>query len=406
MAKHARHLRSSLQMPDSPSLRHLPDYSPDLAIALDGAYLRIQHGEQDPDEYWTAFITLNPFRQERVCAGQRLHLEYALALIYAGEGDWQPALACLENAWEISARLQDWAAQVELGYLAGSLLQMQAYYSEAYEIYGAALGSLRSLERGDGPIDPTFELDLVLRLAWAAWELGIFPTSLRHLDDAYRLRAQWAPEAANEAASLAWLDAQLSRVRGYPTRALQLSSAAANLLLTHGKPVNAGRCHIILAECAFDVVEMARGSSSPHTFVGGFGAERNTLPSTPADALAFGHGAAEQGLAFAQDAKDPVGVAMARLAIGRSIRLGVRGGRTMAGVAGAEAIIRTAHRLGDISLLGRAKTALGDELATIGRTDSARLTYYRAACLLDEHQLGGLSFWPRQALFQTYGDDE
>ena len=406
MAKHARHLRSSLQAPDSPTLRHLPDYSPDLAIALNRAYRSIQRGEQDPDEYWKAFITLHPFRKEHVCAGQRLHLEYALALIYAGEGDWQLALACLDNAWELSVHLHDWAAQVELGYLAGSLLQMQAYYSEAYELYATALESLRSLECGNGPIDPIFELDLVLRLAWGAWELGLFPTSLRHLDDAYRLRAQWAPDAADEAASLAWLDAQLSRVRGHPMRALQQSSAAANLLLTHGKPVNAGRCHIILAECAFDVVELAHGTGSPHSFIDRFGAEKNMHLPTHLDPLSFGRASAERGLAFAQAAEDHVGVAMARLAIVRSIRLGARTGRTIAGVAGAEAVIRTARHLGDISLLGRAQTALGDELAAMGRTDSARLTYYRAVCLLDEHQLGGLGFWPRHALLRTSEDDE
>src|SRR6185437_11937770 len=124
-----------------------------------------------------------------------------------------------------------------------------------YEVYQDALSALQRLARDDVPVDPIFELDLVLRSAWCAWELGWFPVCLRHIDEAYTLRATWAPDTAEEAASLTWLDAQLSRVLRQPARALDLAAAAADLLLTHGRPVNAGRAHTILAESALDIVE-------------------------------------------------------------------------------------------------------------------------------------------------------
>lgn len=410
MTASSRRLHSSLDRPDDPAWHTRRLYSPDLAGALTQAYRNIRRAQTHPEGYFEAFRALVTFRDQPLCAEQRLNLEYALALAYAGEGAAAYALDCLARAWELAERLSDRAAQVEIGYLAGGIWHWETCHSEAYAVYQDAFDALRSLGRGDDePADPVFALDLTLRMAWRAWELGWFPVCLRHLDEAYALRARWAPAAAKEAVSLAWLDAQLSRIRGRPDRARDLAAAAAELALTHEGPLNAGRAHTILAESTLDVVpllstpgassvEDARQSDNWHSDL------RRSLrvAETPTQLLGRARQAAYQGLTLAREADDQIGAAMAQLALRRvSLSRRVMDQREAEGESGIRAaarLLRTARRLGDVSLQGRAQTALADELAAAGRLEAARATYHRAALSLEEHELGGLAVWPRRAL--------
>ena len=218
MAITGRQLRSWLHVADHPSWHEKPHYSHSLAHALGRAYRQLHFARELPDPYYATFAALAPFRDRLVCQEQRLNLQYALALAYTGDDSAPEALSCLFSAWDIAELLRDWAAQAEMGYLEGVLWFMAGQLLDSYEAYVGALQRLQRVMRDDVPADPVFELDLNLRMATCAWDLGWFPVCLRHLDESRHIRACWAPDAAEEAASLAWLDALLARVRGRPVR--------------------------------------------------------------------------------------------------------------------------------------------------------------------------------------------
>ncbi|MGO8947526.1 MAG: hypothetical protein ACLQUY_07660 [Ktedonobacterales bacterium] len=400
MAGLGRQLRSWLHVADHPSWHNKPYYSVPLAHALAGAYHQLHHAKNQPDPYFAAFVALVPFRDRLVCAEQRMNLEFGLALAFTGDDSPPQAIACLSSAWEVAERLQDWGAQAELGYLAGALWSQRGHLIDAYAVYQDALSSLHWLARNDVPADPVFELDVILRLAWCAWDLGWFPVCLRHLDEAYTLRALWAPNAAEEIASLTWLDAQLARVRGQPAHALHQAAAAADLLLTHGRPVNRGRAHTILAESALDLLELTQAPAmwrNPGMLPTG---GPLAASASPVALLTQAREAAQIALEVAQEVSDPIGATMAQLASRRAIRLSHRQSGTQSGVAAAERLVVTARRLDDPALLGRTEIALADELLVAGRPDAARATYHKAMRQLEEHHLGGLALWPRRALRQ------
>jgi tetratricopeptide (TPR) repeat protein len=400
MVRPRRQLRSWLHVSDHPSWHHQPYYSLPLAHALANAYEQLHHAQQHPDPYFTAFRELVPFRSRRVCEQQRLNLEFALALAYTGDDSPPYALACLTSAWQIAGHLHDRGGQAEVGYLAGALWQAQGQLLDAYAVYQDALEALQRLARRDAPADPTLEFDLVVRLAGCAWELGWFPVCLRHLDEAYRFRAIWTPDGAEEVASLAWLDSQLARVLGQPARALNQAAAAADLLLTHGRPINGGRAHTILAESALDMLELTYAPTPPRDLWTAHAQVTIRVPLSRTDLLTQARKAAQLALEVAQDVHDPVGAMMARLATRRAIRLAHLQHGNESGVATAERLLRTARRLDDPSLLGRTEVALADELLAVGRSEAARSTYQRAMRHFEEYHLGGLAFWPRRALQQ------
>jgi tetratricopeptide (TPR) repeat protein len=398
MAESGRRLHSWLHVADHPSWHDKPSYSPPVAYALSYAYDQLHYAEERPDPYFDTFVVLAPFRNRMVCDQQRLNLEFALALAFAGDDSAPQALSCLSSAWDIAQSLHDWGAQAETGFLSGALWQAQGYYREAYAIYHDALEALQCLEQKDGPADPAFELDLVLRLAWCAFDLGWFPVSLRHMDEAYTLRAVWAPDAAEQAASLAWLDAQLARVRAQPTRALHLAAAAADLLRTHGRPINRGRVQVVLAETALDALEMAHAPAASRDLWLPPSEATSKVHLSPASLLTQAREAASLALEVAQDVCDPIGVVLARLTLRRTRRLSGRQRGEDSGVAAAEKLLRTAQRLDSPLLVIRTEVVLADELLAAGRPEAARATYYRAALRFEEHHMDGLAFWPRRAL--------
>jgi hypothetical protein len=349
---------------------------------------------------------LAPFRSQLVCLEQRLNLEFALAMVFAGDESTQQALSCLSIAWEIAECLHDWAAQSEVGYLAGALWWMAGDVNDAYAVYQDALEALRRLARDDGPADPTFELDLVLRLAGCTNEMGLFPISLHYINEAHELHATWAQDAAEEAAHLAWIDSLLARVQGQPVRALKQATAATELLLAHGSPINKGRGHIVLADAALDLLELSQTPARSRNLEQRLDEANHIAQPSPLDLLAQARTASRYALEVAQDIHDPIGAALARLVMRRASRLSQPQSANGSGVAAVEKLLRTARRLGDSALLGRTETALADELLAAGRPDAARVTYWRAMRRFEEYHLGGLAFWPRRVLQEWTNEQE
>ena len=109
---------------------------------------------------------------------------------------------------------------------------------------------------------------------------------------------------------------------------------------------------------------------------------------------------------LARQERDAIGLGMAELALDRVYRLMGRYRAFEGSIAVIEDVIRSARQVNDMSLLGRAETALGETLFAAGRVEAACLSYFRAQTLLAEHQLDGLAIRPQRALvaLTAHGD--
>jgi hypothetical protein len=235
--------------------------------------------------------------------------------------------------------------------------------------------------------------------------MGLFPSSLHYINEARVLQATWAQDATEEAAHLAWIDSLLASVQGQPIHALQQATAATELLLAHGTPINKGRGHIVLADCALDLLELSHTPARSRNLERLDEAKQIVQPS-PLDLLAQARTASRFALEVAQDIHDSIGAALARLVMRRALRLSQPQSTNGSGVAAVEKLLRTARRLGDPALLGRTEMALADELLAAGRPDAARGTYWRAMRRFEEYHLGGLAFWPRRILQEWTNEQE
>lgn len=379
-------LRSSLHIPDDDAWRQRRNYIPALADALRYVYFLLHSAAEQEDVYFQAYAALVPFRTRILCHEQRLRLDYALALAYAGEQSPTQALDAIRRALEAAEELQDESTLVELAFLAGALAHGAQQHELAFGHYTDALDMLRHLNRDGVAADPMLEMDLTLRLGWRACDIGRFSQGLRYLDEAYTLRTQWPSTNPSHAAWLSWLDAQLTYVvRANPARALAMARPAARLLLEIEQPLNAGRAHTFMAECA---IELARTSSAQED---------------PQAALNIARDATKQAGLLARKASDAIGGEIARLAALQMARVerARRGDSdSINQMATLERALRTAEKLDDMALIGRVETAMGDELAAHGDWSTARLMYAQARSRLEEHNLGGLAFWPRRAMRQ------
>jgi hypothetical protein len=67
-------------------------------------------------------------------------------------------------------------------------------------------------------------------------------------------------------------------------------------------------------------------------------------------------------------------------------------------VAAIEGLIKTSRRLHDVALLGQAQTALGYELASLGRKEQARTRFRKALDVLKYSEVPAMGTWARRAL--------
>src|SRR5690348_11274259 len=200
---------SSLQRPDATAWHGAPFYSSKAAEALSQAYLSVARAHIDPDAYRAAYLLVTPYRTGVLCLQQRMHIEYILAQAYASEADFDDAAASIARALEIANVLGDRLSEVELHYLMGSVRDAQGRLSTARHHYAASLHILEDPGLVDGfsddPLDPSFQLALLIRLAAMAFELGEYGDASQYLDDARTLQTCYLPDAHVEAASIAWL---------------------------------------------------------------------------------------------------------------------------------------------------------------------------------------------------------
>lgn len=384
-------LRSSLQTADALSWREEAGYSHEAAAALGKAYVALGRTRSDPHAYRRAYAAVIGLQTHRLSLQQRMNVEFVLAQAYASEGDYPQAKSSAETALEITELLDDSSAQIELRFLRGSISQASIRLREACSDYEIGLSLLRELRRDDRtpqPVDPEYEIDLLIRLAGVTIELSDYDTGLASLERAHMLHTVWTPDARTSASYIAWLTAQLMRYHGELDEAVTTITSAANLLRDDDSPINKGRVQSLVAETALDRVEAG--------MVAGVTEDRETLLSVAAPS-------ARRALALAKGIGDSTGAHIARLALLRIDRLrGVPDNRLPA----IEKALRHARKTDDAALTGRALTALGDDHIAKGEREAARVCYRRAWRLLEEHELLSMAAAPRRAYALLSGTDD
>lgn len=396
--------RCSLHSPDSEHCQSFRTYSPRVREALSIAYTHLHNPQASIEERYDAYAALITHRKGATCPDQLMRLEYALALAYSGDSSIPEALDALSVTLELASLLDDHGAQAEASYLAGALFHSLARHSAAYDAYGEARDQLHLFEEDTRVRFPDHELDIVLRMAGHALDLGWLATCRRHLDEADVLRADCEPDDMSLTGALAWLDAQLACDRDDPVRAVHQGEAALAVYEQLDQPVNKDRLSSLVAELLCDYVEVS--GWQPNTSSGAFPtgdpaphpARFAAGKLDPNDMLRRARLLAQGGRMLARQERDAIGVGMAELALDRVYRLMGRYRAFEGSIAEIEGVMRIARQVNDMSLLGRAETALGDTLCAAGRVEAACLSYFRAQTLLAEHQLDGLAVRPRRAL--------
>lgn len=318
-----------------------------------------------------------------MAARQRMLLEYLWAWAAAQVGDLSAALIHLDATLNPAERARDLHAYCELAWRAGVISRLLGFLSDAYYYLTEALaGSHMLIQRGDA-CDSQFQADLHLRLASVNFELGLFRVASHHLDEATLVLRSAGSQAHLQAASLSWIQAQLLRWQGHLGSALEISVRAADELTLIAPPDTSARMELVVAEIALDLAEhSSRGPGAPFSMA----------RATYLDIASRYIQSAEE---HTQQSVDPIGEMVALLARRRWQRLDRRGEGNLAVF---ESVARKAEALGDISVVGRAYTALGDELRDRGKRDAALASYHQANDILERQKFVALAIHPRRAL--------
>lgn len=367
MAEDLSTLVSCLQVPDDPIWRQEAEYSPEVAHALLRAYGYLKAARADPKARWSAYRELLHYRGTAMSEMQRLHVEYAHALIYSGEGDLALARVCVNEAMELAGKLEEQSALVELGYLAGALSHQLTEFPDALSYYERALQALDGLQTGDSPVDVKSTVDLLSRSAGIAYELALFDVAEEYLQLALAIHHAYPRETVAESATIGWVEALLLRQRGEYGQALTMSLETANAIRESGTEGAAARIYVVVAEIALEQAETFRKHSDAS----------NAL-------IALAKPYAARALQFAHNRTDVVGEALAALALQRS---DMAENSHSGNLPELEAMMRTASQIGDIALVSRTESTLGHALAMRGERTAALNCYERARRRCEEYDL-------------------
>jgi hypothetical protein len=347
----------SLQRADDLLSHGEPGYSPAVAADLKQAYARIKRGHPQVTCAGTT-DTLHAWLDRPMSARQRLRALYVLAMEHAADQTYRSALEYLEDGLDLAGQLADRGAIAELAYLHAAISTALAHCGTAHLSYGLCLDALRTARAGDAPADPELELAALAGLAITEYMQAQHGAALRHLDEATAL-LPLAPTCRREVGELAWVQAQLFRLRGEPARGLHHALAAAEVLSEVGPSYYTGMAHAAVAEHALDLAE-----AFPSHVTGA----RDAFAALARCNLL------EAGTA-ARALDDPYlagYVALIETRLGRVLE------HQDNRVAAIERVVGLARRTGEVSLACRAHTALGEELWVRGETEGARVCYRRA----------------------------
>jgi tetratricopeptide (TPR) repeat protein len=263
------------------------------------------------------------------------------------------------------------------------LERARARYETAAGDLEACLALLRDRADGDDEaIDPALRLELLAQLADYEFFLGHFTDAARLVDQA-QLLALHAAHRALDVAAVAWVQAQLDRVRGLTWDTIAPMLRATTIYSREAPPISQGRIAAFVTELVLDLVERLPDAAT--------GGQRMGL-------LKLAHMHLTQAEHLARQAKDHPGRGLARLARARYSRLrGTNSDRRRR----IEEVIRLGQQLDDHALKAQAFTALGDELASQGEQEGSLDCYRQTIGLLDGSEIPALAVPARRKLLRA-----
>lgn len=376
-------LKNLMRIPDAPTdTSQDSGYSLEVAAALLAAQAHLHQRAPTSATYSRAYADLAPCLSHVMSDRQRMFAYWMLAITHLAMDEYARALECTENAMEIATRLKDAHVCAECAYLLAGLLSARCRYHEAAEFGRIALDSLRSLEADHAPVDGGLELQILTDLASYEFMLADFAMSHEHLAEARRCVTN-QPEPKLLAATIEWISALLRRWSGEQDAALRSAMAACEVFGASGSPASYARIQLIVADVALDLAATFPGDPPAHAR-GAF--------------AALAHPYILRSLRLTRDAQDPAGHGIAQLALARFQRICKRSEDNVGLIAG---VIHQAEQLQDGALLCQAQTALGDELAEDGQTESALTCYRNAIDAVVHSDVPALGVWPRRALLRA-----
>jgi tetratricopeptide (TPR) repeat protein len=305
------------------------------------------------------------------------------ARAHEADGAYPEAIGYVDRALEVAGRGHVFDDLIDLLLYHAKLERALARYETAAGDLEACLALLR--ERADGDedaIEPTLRLELLAQLADYRFFLGHFLEAAQLVSQAQRVAPQ-VPKHALDAASVAWTQAQLDRLRGLSWEALGPMLRASAVYAREAPPISQGRINVFVTELTLDVIERLPDGST--------GAHRTGLLS-----LARTH--LTQAEHLTQQAMDRPGRGLAQLAHARYSRLRSTHSDRRRHI---EDVIRLGRQLDDHALLGQAFTALGDELANQDGQERALDCYRQALGLLDGSEVPALAVPARRKLLRA-----
>jgi tetratricopeptide (TPR) repeat protein len=375
-------LTSSLHFPSPPRDLSDPFYSPSVAHVVRGIYSRVAHSPSPTAAFAPVAEHLTALAGTSMSSHQRLQVTYLLAMACMACHQYQRAIAYLDEALDIAVHLEDLGACAELAYLQGSVHTDLQAFCAASEYYAASLDALHMLSESGHPVDADLELDLVIKIAAQQFLLQEYASSAQRLEEARRLIAN-LPAARLQAAAVSWIAALLSRWSGQPDRALLQAMAASEVYSTLGAPDAHGRILTVVADIALDLA-------------GTFDTGNASLANEAFLELAEPY--IRTSTALTRSAHDEAAEAMAALARVRYERASRQSTDRRHTI---ETITQAAQRLGDLPLLVQTRSALGDELASLGELEGSRQCYRNALDLLTNSDVPALGMWAQRALLRA-----
>lgn len=375
----------SLAFADSPQMREEDGYSVKAAARLSQAY---HLGSNNRHE--GAIYLLLPLVNTPMARSQTLRVKYFLGLCYAALSDFWLSTNFLDEAADLAICGDNMRAVAQIGFALGENHYYTLQCASAIEYYMLSADAINMIEN-EAAHDQDDDLqDLktttLLRLVSQYFLRGEFDEAKRLIATIQILLAS-SPETAQSPlhrASTTWLSALLSRWLGDSLTGMKSIFKALDDYNRYGSAVNIARVHIVASDIILDLVDRHGVTSVEGTALTEFVqmAERYT----------------SQAIQLTRTIGDLPGEFMAELAHIRLLR--AKHNDEFDRRAILEAVIQQSSGVGQLTLLGQAYTALGDEFLYQNELDSAGICYRNALSVLEKADIPAYAIYPRRALYE------
>jgi len=331
---------------------------------------------------------------------QRLCLEYASGMVALTDKEYTSAWAHFDDALEVSHRVNDQRGSAALACLRGAASYHVQQYGAAITYYTLALDLIRALNEtrgGEVAADSALELESLTPLASSYFVVGQFERSRQVIEDARRLVARASAEQQRDAqgmravrklaAEIEWVAALLFRWSGAPEQALRHAMAASEVYSAMGEQGSLGRISIVIADIALDLADAFADLTMTQLVT-----RSQQLYSSLAEPYIL------LATTTLRAQGDLLGAALADLA---RVRFERATRQTTPRMATIKEIAKVAQHYGDVSLLGLAQTALGDEFQSNGEREQSLACYRLALDTLRATNFPAMGIWAQRHLLQA-----